>query len=145
MMEYLAEHMAQILAIVTAVTSLLITITTFIKVLKSEARTTGRLSNFAEDVKVTRAGIVQGFKDAVVTKDLKVSINKQVEKILDARLDEFLKKITKSEEIRTKMAYWNLKILAWTAAYNKLTNEEKAEISELMALIAEEEQIVETL
>lgn len=144
-MEYLAEHMAQILAIVTAATSLLITITTFIKVLKSEARTTGRLSNFAEDVKVTRAGIVQGFKDAVVTKDLKVSINKQVEKILDARLDEFLKKIIKSEEIRTKMAYWNLKILAWTAASNKLTNEEKAEISELMALIAEEEQIVETL
>ncbi len=144
-MEYLAENMAQILTIITTMGSLTLAITSFIKAFKSEGRTTVKLSQFAKDIKVTREGIVQGFKDAVITKDLKVSINKQVEKILDERLNKFYELILKSEQTRTKMAYWNLKILSWTAAAGKLTTEEQAEITELMALIAEEEQIVETL
>lgn len=154
-MDFLAEYMATILAAITSFTGMLIAITSFVKSLKSEGRVKNELKATMETVKnemdaamnavkITREGIVQGFKEAVVTKDVKVSINKEVKRILDDRLDVFYKEIVKSEERRTKMMYWVLKILDWTAASGKLTNEQRSEIEELLALIAEEEQIVDT-
>jgi len=96
-------------------------------------------------VAVTRAGIVQGFKDAVVTKDVKVSINSQVKKLLDESKVELIAIVKKSEEKKTQLTYWALKILRYTAAFDKLTVEQQSELEEVMALIAEDEQIVDTL
>lgn len=143
-MDFLTQHMAAIFATIGSVSAALISITSFVKALKSERRTHQELSKSKKDIKVTREGIVQAFKDAVVTKDLKVSINKEVKKILREECEKMMALVTRAEERRTKMTYWCLKILDWTAASNKLTTEQKAEIDELMAMIADEEQIVDT-
>lgn len=143
-MDYLAENAAAIVAALTAIGGAIVTLVSFMKALKSERRTKTQIDKNTKDIIITREGIVQGFKDAVVTKDLKVSINKHVEKILDNKFDKLLEIISKNEERRTKLAYWSLKVLEYTAAFDKFTTEEKSEIYELLAMIDEEEQIVET-
>ena len=155
-MELITEYMPQILTIIGTIASAVIAITSLVKALQSEKRVTTdvaqtklavneKIKTFGEDIKITRAGIVQGFKDAVITKDLKVSINNQVKKIIDERMDKITELITKNEEKRTKLTYWSLHILKNTAAFDKLTVEQQSELDEVMALIAEDEKIVETI
>lgn len=144
-MEWILANYEKIVAVIIQVISLVVATTSFIKVLSSEKRTVSKLSKFENDVAITRAGIVQAFKESIVTKDVKVSVNNQVKKVLHEELEILKKEIRNSEERRTKMNFWVLKILSWTAAANKLTLEQQTDINELLALIAEEEQIVETL
>lgn len=154
-MDFLAQNMAEILAAVTALCAAIISTTSFLKSLRSEKRVQSRVEEFfnkmteelntaKQDTKITREGVVQAFKESIVTKDVKVSINKHVERILDAKLDKFMQIVKEKEERRTKMMYWVLKILDWTAASGKLIPEQRAEVDELLAMIAEEEQIVDT-
>lgn len=144
-MEWVVNNYEAILSIITAVIGAVVAVTAFIKALKSETRVTNQMAALKGDVTITRAGVVQAFKDAVVPKELKVSINKQVKQIISEEMDKVLEVVRKSEERRTEMNYWVLRILSWTAASNKLTVEEQSEINELLALIAEEDQIIETL
>ena len=149
-MDYLVEHINSIVAFIAAILGTvttggtIVSVLSFIKALKTEKTIKNSLEATNQAVKVTREGIVQAFKDAVVTKDVKVSINKQVTEILNTRLDSFEKSIVESEAKRTNMVYWCLKILHYTAANNQLTPAQQAEIVELLANIAEEEQIVDT-
>lgn len=155
-MDLFAEYYPQILNIVTQVTMAIVAITAFVKSLKSEKRVVGQLMQAATNmsdwrkelenkVTITRAGIVQGFKEAVVTKDIKVSINTQVQKILDEKLNAFMNEVKRREEQRTQLTYWTLKVLRHTAAFNALTTEQQSELDEVMALIAEEDKIVDTI
>lgn len=155
-MEFLVEQMEVILGVIITLTSAIIATTSFVKALRSERRTKAEMTALAEmvvaklatidkDVAITRLGIVQAFKDAVVTKDIKVSINSQVKKVLDEYLGNITEVVQKSEESRTQMTYWALKILRYTAAYNKLTVEQQTELDEIMALIADDEKIIDTL
>jgi len=155
-MEIVMEYYPQVLSIVTQIAAVIVAITSFVKALKSEKRlmlkvadneinVASKLQELDQKVAVTRAGIVQGFKDAVITKDIKVSVNNQVQKILDEKLDHIVSVVKKNEERRTQLTYWMTKIIQNTAAYNKLTTEEKSELDEIMALIAEDEKIVDTI
>jgi hypothetical protein len=76
---------------------------------------------------------------------VKVSVNNQVKKILDDKFQVIVDTISKNEEKRTKMMYWVLKILRYTAASDKLTTEQQSEIDEVMAMIADDETIVDTI
>lgn len=144
-MDVIADNLGVIFAAITAICGAVVSIFSFLKALKSEKRTKAELTRTNTDVVITREGIVQAFKSAVVTKDLKISINGQVENILGEWADKILAIIAKNEERRTKMIYWVLKILDYTAASDKLTTEQRSEINELLAMIADEEQIVDTL
>lgn len=149
-MDYLVENVNSLVAVImaicgtTTVGGTVVAIISFVKALKTEKRINTAVKTTEQDVKITREGIVQAFKDTVVTKDVKVSVNTQVTKILNEGLNEFKKIIAESEAKRTNMIYWCLKILHYTAANNQLTPSQQAEINELLANIAEEEQIVDT-
>ena len=143
-MDILEQYMPQILTAISSLTSVLISVTSLIKSLQSEKRVIQDLLKAKDDVQITRDGIVKAFKNAVVTKDLKVSINNQVKEILAEQYAEFQRKLDKSEARKTKMTYWALKVLSYTAAADKITFEQRAEIDEMLAEIADEEQIVDT-
>lgn len=144
-MDWLVNNYDTILSIITAVTGAVIATTAFVKSLKSEKRVANQLVSLKNDVTITRGGIVQAFKEAVVTKDVKVSVNGQVRQVIGEEMAKVVNIVQKGEERRTKMMYWTLKIVSWTAAANKLTVEQQSEVAELMAWIAEEEQIIDTL
>lgn len=155
-MDFIMQYGDEILVIIGSITSAVVAITSFIKALKSENRVTTTVNTVVngirtemkkldERVTVTRQGIVQGFKDAVVTKDVKVSINNQVKLILEDFKKDILAEVKRQNQERTQMTYWALKILRYTAAYDKLTVEQQTELDEVMALIAEDEKIVDTI
>lgn len=154
-MDFVVNNMADIMSIIGQLVALSIAVASILKALKSELRVKHEMESLAtmvadklkaanRDIEITRAGIVQGFKDAVVTKDVKVSINTQVKKVLEEELEKVRLMVQKSEERRTQMMYWALKIMRYTAASNKLTTEQQTEIDELMALIADDEKIIDT-
>jgi len=143
-MNAILDWMPQILTAIIALCGATISVTAFMKSLKAEKRQAEGLAKANDDVKITRAGIVEAFKNAVVTKDLKVSINKQVEEILNDHNKNLIATIVKNEEVRTKMMYWCTIILQRTAAGEALSKEQKAEIKELLAMIADIEKLVET-
>lgn len=154
-MEFIVEYGDKILVIIGTIASAVVAITSFVKALKSETRVTTTVNEIIDSVRsemkmldnkvaVTRQGIVQGFKDAVVTKDVKVSINNQVKTVLEDFKTEILAEVKRQNQERTQMTYWALKILRYTAAYDKLTVEQQSELDEVMALIAEDEKIVDT-
>ena len=154
-MDWLVENYNALLDWLVTIAGVLVAVAGVLRALKSESRLTNNVNTLITGVKeemksldskvaVTRAGIVQGFKDAVVTKDVKVSVNTQVKKILDEHKAEIMTALQKAETRRTMLTYWNLKILRYTAAYDKLTPEQQREIDEVMALIAEDETIVDT-
>lgn len=155
-MDWLKNNIDLLVTIIGAVTTFTIAITSLLKVIKSEKRTTARLDRRDREVserldiadtnvKITREGIVQAFKGAIVPNDLKISINKQVEKVMDRKFSEILDELKKNEEQRTKLTYWAVRILEHTAASDKLTVEQKAELYDTLTLIANDEQIIDTL
>lgn len=155
-MDFIVNNYGTILAAIGTLCSAVIAITSMVKALHSEKRVKAELMNvvshvqtelnqMGDTVTITRQGIVQAFKDAVVTKDIKVSINNQVKKILDEELTKFQEVINKSETRKTQMVYWAIKVLSYTAAYDKLTVEQKTEIDELLAMIADDEKLIDTL
>ena len=96
-MDFIVNNYGTILAAIGTLCSAVIAITSMVKALHSEKRVKAELMNvvshvqtelnqMGDTVTITRQGIVQAFKDAVVTKDIKVSINNQVKKILDEEL-----------------------------------------------------------
>lgn len=143
-MEFIVEHYEIIVTAITSLASVGVAITSLVKALKSETRTKKVVAGLETQVAITREGIVEAFKKAVVTKDVKVSINKQVEKVLTERLDKFEAVIENRDEARTRLVYWALKILANTAAVNKLSPEQLTELDELLLRISKEDQIVDT-
>lgn len=144
MEELLINNLDRILTAIVSLCAAIISVTTFLKSLKSERRTREALNQNTQDVQVTRQGIVQAFKDAVVTKDVKVSINAEVQKILNEFKAQVLNEIRGNESKRTQMVYWSLKILEYTAAANKLTKEQRTELNEILAMIKDEERIIDT-
>jgi hypothetical protein len=166
-MEFITEYGPKILTYITGLVTALITIASFVKSLQTQKKVTNdvigiegsvtdkmlalnavvdnKLKTLDTKVEITRGGIVEAFKNAVVTKDVKVSVNNQVKKILDDKFQVIVDTISKNEEKRTKMMYWVLKILRYTAASDKLTTEQQSEIDEVMAMIADDETIVDTI
>ena len=88
-----------------------------------------------QDIQITREGIVEAFKTATLPNEVKVSINKQVEDILTKTRDEIIDKLKKDTELTQKAQMAILKILSFTAASAKLTDEEKAEIQKIFDVV----------
>lgn len=129
---------------VVAGSTAIVSVVSLIKALKSEKRTKKELNKARRDVEITQAGIVEAFKKSVITKDVKVSINKQVERVLDQKFEKFEDRLNLKDAQRTQMTYWCIRILQHTAAANKLTMEQQAELEELLLLVSADEQIVDT-
>mgnify|MGYP000095068513 CR=1 FL=1 len=89
------------------------------------------------NLEVTQQGIVEAFKTAKIPTDLKVNLSKQVTETLSKWKEEFMKEYAKIDALKTRMMAMILQILSYTAASNKLTEEQKAEIEQLLKLITE--------
>ena len=93
----------------------------------------------SEKVQITREGIVEAFKVAKIPTEWKISVSKQIDSKLSDWRDEFLTIVKENEMTRTILMTMILKILNYTAASNKLTEEEKAKINELIRSVSEED------
>lgn len=143
MLDFLETHVVDILAAVVAMCAAITSLCGTIKMFKSEKRIKNSESRTKEDIAITREGIVQAFKQAKIPNDLKVDISKQVYKILDEFENKILETFREQEQLRTSLVLFCTKIMANTAAYNKLTDTEKQALEELMKQINEADKTIE--
>lgn len=132
MLEFFAEYGAQIATTIISLASLSGSIYGITRIFKSN-------KTLSEKVQITREGIVEAFKVAKIPTEWKISVSKQIDSKLSDWRDEFLTIVKQNEMTRTILMTMILKILNYTAASNKLTEEEKAKINELIRSVSEED------
>lgn len=96
-----------------------------------------KIGKIQEDIVVTQEGIIQAFKQAILGNDFKISINNQIDKKLTDLAEKIISTVKENEELRTRLTVLTAIILKNTAAYNKLTDEEKAEMGVLVNSLGE--------
>lgn len=143
MLEFFELYGPSILAAIVATGGAITSVCSAIKLFKSEKRIKAENAQLQEDVKVTREGIVEAFKKSKIPTELRLSISKQVDEKLEAWAEKFLIMFKEHEELRTKLAVANTQILAFTAAFNKLSVEEQTEINELIKQITDGDKVIE--
>ena len=143
MLEFFETYGADIMAMIVAIASAATTITTFFKSLNlsKQFKALSKVTN--EKIEITQNGIVEAFKTAKIPTEWKISISNQVDKKLEEWAAKFLIMFEEHERIRTELAVANTKILAYTAAYNKLSDEEKAKIDAAIKQITDKDKTIE--
>lgn len=143
MIEFLEVHGATIVAILTAAAGLFTAVYNMTKVFKINKKVDTNAENTKQDIQITRDGIIEAFKIAKIPTEWKISVSNQVNTILTQWRDEFIAILKESETTRDEIMTMILKILAFTAASNKLTEEEKAKIDELIKSISEKDSTID--
>lgn len=128
MLEFFENYGADLIALIIAICGAVTATMSLIRVVKLGKQT-------KSDIQITKDGIVEGFKMAKIPSEWKVSISNQVDKKLQEWTDKFIEIVKENEELRTRMTALTLKILSYTQASNKLTEEEKAILNDLIKLI----------
>lgn len=109
-----------------------------VKCLKLGKKVDKATCSLEKNMEITREGIVEAFKSAKLPNEIKLSITTKVEDILSQARDKLIEEVKKNEALRTNMMAMILKVLSYTAASNKLTEEEKKEIEDMIKLISED-------
>lgn len=95
-----------------------------------------------KNIEITREGVVQAFKSAKLPNEIKLSITTKVEEVLSQARDKLIEEVKKNEALRTTMMAMILKVLSFTAASNKLTDDEKKQIEDMIKQINVEDNTI---
>ena len=136
MLEFFQNYGADILALIVALGSMAACIAQVVKARNLDKET-------REAIQITREGVVQAFQKAKIPTEWKIDVSKQIDKKLQAFADKLISIVKEHEEVRDLATLSILKILDYTAASNKLTAEEKAQIEEIKAKISESDKTVD--
>ena len=143
MLEFFAQHGPAILAGMTALGSLVASITGVVKVFKTNQKINAEQAKTQTEIQITREGIIEAFKAAKIPNEWKVTVSKQVEAYLTKFRDEFITMFKENEQARDLIMISILKILNFTAASNKLTEDEKKQIDDLIKQITDEDNTID--
>lgn len=112
------------------------------KLFKLNKKVDAQSLSFDKQIEVTREGIVEAFKSAKLPNEIKLSITTKVDEVLSKARDTIIDEVKKNEAIRTTMMMLILKILSFTAASSKLTEDEKKQIEDMLKLIDVEDSTI---
>ena len=143
MLEFLETYGAQIVAVLTAAAGLFTAVYNMTKVLKINKKVDQNAEATKQDIEITREGIVEAFKTAKIPTEWKISVSNQVNAILTQWRDEFIELFQKHEVVRDDIMLMIVKILAFTAASNKLSDEDKAKLDELIKCISDNDSTID--
>lgn len=113
------------------------------KVFKVGKKVNGAINVAKEDVKVTREGIVEAFKSANIPSEFKITISNQVNQLFTMFKDELLKIVQHNADYINTAVSLMLKILSYTAASDKLTDDEKALVNDWIKQISDAEKTID--
>ena len=139
MLDFLAQYGAQIITALVALGSLVGSVYGILKVFQTGKKVDIVNKTTDEKIQITRDGIVEAFKSAKIPTEWKVTISKQFDEKLTSLRDEVISILKNSETARTGAIIMILKILNYTAASNKLTEDDKTKIADMVKLITDED------
>jgi esterase/lipase len=128
MTEFFEQYGATIIAILLSVSGATTLGVAIRKVVVAIRQIFSTIAKQDERIKITRDGIVEGFKQAFKeANNFQVDISGKVDKTLEAWATKFMTIYAKHEEARTKLSLLNAKVLQATAAHSLLSDVDKKE------------------
>ena len=143
MLEFFQTYGPSIFAGILGAGSLASAIVALRNVFKINKKVNKETKTVDEKIQITQDGIVKAFQTAKLPNEIKLSLITQVKDVLTEARDKIIEEVKKNEQLRTNMMMLILKILSFTAASNKLTEDEKKQIEDMIKLISNEDSTIE--
>lgn len=140
MLEWLEANVGSITLIFTVIVgacSAIAAVASMFKAVKTGKVSTAQYQELSSKIGVTQEGIVEAFKQVKFPTTWKVDLSNKVEAKFDELTNKLYNKIIAQDEAKTRLMIYMAKIMSNTAAYNKLTDDEKAELNSLLTVVNE--------
>lgn len=112
-------------------------VASMIKAIKTGKVSTAQYNELNSKIGVTQQGIVEAFKQVKFPTTWKVDMSKKVETKFNEMSDRLYNRLTHQDDVKTRLIIFMARIMANTAAFNKFTDEEKAEYNTLLIAVNE--------
>lgn len=130
--EWLKANAVEICGIVTAIAAALGSVFACLTSARTSKRAKKDCNELDNKVQMTREGFVKAFQETKFPTNFKIDLSNKVDKVLTENFAKFKAETLGYIEDYRKLLIFVSKILYNTAAYNKLTDEEKAELDNLI-------------
>ena len=112
-------------------------VASMIKAIKTGKVSTAQYNELKDQIGITQQGIVEAFKQVKFPTTWKVDLSKNFDAKFEELGNKLYNKLVHQDEAKTRLMIFMAKILSNTAAYNKLTDDEKAELASLLTVVNE--------
>lgn len=143
MVEFLEQHGAEIVSMVLGITGLATAVFNFRKTVLLNRAARKDIETTRQDITITREGIVEAFKSAKIPNEWKIDVSNKIVNTLSEWRDSMLAEIKKNQQFANDAMLIAVKILSFTAASEKLSDEDKAKLDELIRLIEDKDKTIE--
>lgn len=143
MLEWLTQYGPIILTGLSSLGTAASTIYAIGKVFKLGRKIEKNSVETTNQIKITREGVVEAFKTAVVPTEWKISVSSQIAKQLTDWKNEFFTELEKREKTRTDYSLYSLKILSHTKAFEALDKDDRTKTQDLIKLVGEEDSTID--
>lgn len=132
-----AASIALVCSIVVGVCSAVAAVASMLKAIRTGRVTTAQYNELRDKIGVTQEGIVEAFKQVKFPTTWKVDLSKKFDAKFDELSNRLYNKLVNQDEAKTRLIIYMAKIMSNTAAYHKLTTDEKAELTSLLTIVNE--------
>ncbi len=128
MLDFIAQYGPKIVIILTTLSSLGVAIYNFKQVLTMGKKVDENVANTQQSIQMTQQGVIEAFKTAKIPTEWKIDVSNKITSTLTAWPQKIDNLVTSKLAQTNKLLNLALTILKNTAAANKLTDEEKAQV-----------------
>lgn len=142
MLDFIAQYGPMITLVLTALGSLGAAVYNIKQVLTMGKKVDENIANTQQGIQITQQGVIEAFKTAKIPTEWKIDVSNKI----TSTLTDWQQKI--DNLVSSKLAQTNkllnlaLTILKNTAAANKLTDEEKAQVEEIQKQVTDDDKTV---
>lgn len=143
MLDFFEQYGLTIFSAITGICGAIASVCAVLKTFNIGKKVNTSISDTHNEIKVTREGIVEAFKTAKIPSEWKISVANNINSKLDDFETKVLRKIDEGEKFRNDAVAQSLRILSYTAAYNKLSEDEKNHINDIVKECSETDNTIE--
>ena len=142
MVEFLEQYGASIVSILIAIAGMITAVFNFKKAAELNKQIKINADAAKQDVAVTRQGVIDAFKAAKIPTEWKIDVSNKINTTLNNFRDEMITLIKSNQAFANDVLLMAIKILSFTAASDKLSEEDKAKLQELIQCIDESDKTI---
>ena len=142
MVEFLEQYGASIVSILIAIAGMITAVFNFKKAAELNKQIKINADTAKQDVAITRQGVIDAFKAAKIPTEWKIDVSNKINTTLNNFRDEMITLIKSNQAFANDVLLMAIKILSFTAASDKLSEEDKAKLQELIQLIDESDKTI---
>ena len=143
MVEFIEQYGASIVAIIIAIAGMVTAVFNFKKAAELNKQIKTNADAARQDVAITRQGVIDAFKSAKIPTEWKIDVSNKISASLSAFRDEMITLIKSNQATQNDMLLIAIKILQFTKASEKLSDEDKAKLDEFIQKIGEEDKTID--